>query len=338
MRNLISAVLLGLLVFSTARAEVLTDSSGQLFEYGGTAYTPTDLSPRMVQLLSSFQTGAYKNLLDLLDEVLFDIYVKQQAKKEGRSIKAIALELLDAPVPDEATARAFYDKNKARLGDKSFESLKVDIQKLLRRRKMQDNRDKVIARIKKEGGFKLLVKPPQTLALKINSEGYPYKGAKDGKVTIIEFSDFQCPNCQRAAIVMQTLLSRYPKDLKVIFMDFPINRSGISRQVAIGGVCADQQGQFWNYHDKAFNQQFTLTKESPLAIAKELGLDEAAYSKCLTGAVAQARIETSYREARRLGLNATPSVFVDGKPFPSRHLFRDLVRYIDKALGKKPAP
>jgi len=335
MRNLFSSLLLGLLLSAGVCAATVADSSGQLFEYQGKTYQPSDLSPRMVQLLSSFQLGAYQNLLTLIDEMLFDVYVEQQAKKQDRSVIAVARQLLTAPLPDEAAARAFYDKNKDRLAGKSFEELQTKIQKLLQRRLMQANRDKLIASIKKAGKFKVLVKKPQVLALKINTEGFPYKGAKDGKVTIVEFSDYQCQNCQRAAVVMQTLLSRYPKQLKVVFMDFPINPTGISRQVAIGGVCADQQGKFWKYHDAAFNQQFTLTRESPQAIAGTLGLDQEAFKKCLSGAAAAARVTTSYEEARRLGLTTTPSVFVDGKPFPSRHLYQDLVKYIDEALGKK---
>ncbi len=335
MRNLLTALLLGLLSMSNAHAQIVADSSNQLFEYDGTAYSPKDLSPRMVQLLSSFQTGAHQSLVTLIDEILFDVYVEQQGKKENRSPRAIARKLLDAPLPDEAAARVVYDKNKERFGAKAFDEVKADIQKLLLNQARKVNRDKVIARLKEEGKFKLLVTKPSVLALNINSEGYPFKGDKDAKVTIVEFSDFQCQNCQRAAIVMQTLLSNYPKGVKVVYMDFPVNPTGISRQVSIGGVCADNQGKFWNYHDLAFNEQFTLTKESPLAIAKELGLDEAAFSACLTGAAATAKVTASFQEARRLGLNATPSVFVDGKPFPSRNLYKDLVDYIDEALGKK---
>ena len=73
MRNLLTGLLLGLLVISNAQAQVVTDSSGQLFEYAGSTYKPTDLSPRMVQVLSSFQMGAHQNLLALIDEILFDV-------------------------------------------------------------------------------------------------------------------------------------------------------------------------------------------------------------------------------------------------------------------------
>ena len=335
MRNLLTALLLGLLSMSNAHAQLVADSSGKLFEYNGEAYTPMDLSPRMVQLLSSFQTSTHQSLVTLIDEILFDVYVEQQGKKENRSPRAVARQLLDAPLPDEAAARVVYDKNKQRFGSKKFDDVKADIQKLLLNQARKVNRNKVIARLKKEGKFNLLIDKPNVLALKINTEGYPFKGNKDAKVTIVEFSDFQCQNCQRAAIVMQTLLSNYPEDVKIIYMDFPVNPTGISRQVSIGGVCADAQGKFWNYHDLAFNQQFTLTKDSPLAIAKELGLDEAAFSECLVGAEAAAKVTSSFQEARRLGLSKTPSVFVDGKPFPSRNLYKDLVDYIDEALGKK---
>ncbi len=335
MRNLLSGLLLSLLVHTGAQAQIIADSSEQLFEYNGSAYSPPDLSPRMVQLLSSFQRSAYQDLLVLIDEVLFDVYVEEQAKKENRSAIAIARQLLDAPMPDEAAARVVYDKNKERFGTKSFEDVKVDIQKLMLRQLRQANRDKVIARLKEEGNFKLLVKEPRTLALKINTQGAPFKGAEDAKVTIVEFSDFQCPNCQRAAVVMQTLLAKYPGQLKIVYMDFPINPTGISRRISVGGVCADAQGQFWKYHDEAYNQQFTLTKDSPVAIAKKLALDEAAFKECLSGAAADARVTVTFQEARRLGLAATPSVFVDGQPFPSRNLYRDLVKYIDQALGKK---
>jgi protein-disulfide isomerase len=190
--------------------------------------------------------------------------------------------------------------------------------------------------LKSGGKFALLLPMPPPALVIIDTTGRPLRGQPSAPITVVEFGDFQCPNCKRAVTVLDALLKKYPQDIKLVFMDFPINPSGISRQVAYGGVCAQNQGKFWAYHDAAFKSQASLSKESPGKIARQVGVPMDKFEQCMQDRGTRAKVQASAGEARRLGVTATPTLFVDGRPFPSNHLLRDLGAYIEKKKAGQP--
>jgi protein-disulfide isomerase len=117
-------------------------------------------------------------------------------------------------------------------------------------------------------------------------------------------------------------------------MDQPfINRGGLdSRNIAEGAVCADQQGKFWEYHDLAFQRQTELRPGAAQELAKQLGLDEEAFSSCLESADTKAKVARSKTEANRLGATSTPTFFVNGRQVLTDNVEAGLTEAIDKAL------
>ena len=196
-------------------------------------------------------------------------------------------------------------------------------------------RNDIISRIKSEGGFELLLETPQAPPIVINTRGRPVRGNPSAPITLVEFADYQCPRCKNAVTIFNHLLAQYPDDIKLVHMDFPINSSGISRVVAYGAACAQSQGKFWEYHDLAFTQQDTLNRNSPAKLAASVGLDMERFGACMQDSSARQKVQASESEAKRLGLRRTPSLFVDGRPFPSDHLLWDLGAYIAEKKAKK---
>ena len=325
---MITKFLIGCILSGIAFQGVASD--GELFRFDGKTYSADQASPKLRTLLYDLELQYHEQRQALADEFLFELYVDAEAAKRGVSAAALSRELLDAPSIQEDELRAFYDANAARI-NQPYEQMRERIRQHLHDQQLRAVKLNVLARVKEDYDFEMLAAPPESPPMEIATDGYPRKGAKGARFTIVEFGDYQCPHCGKAAQVLHRLVESHPDDVQVIYMDFPINRSGISRIVAEGAACALRQEKFWAYHDLAYERQTELSDRSPMEFAKILGLDEVAFAECITGRGAKAHVARSADEARRLGLSATPSIFVNGRPLRSRHLERDLQRLIDGA-------
>lgn len=315
-------------ILSACLATSVLAGDHALLRFEGRTYGADHASPRLRTLIYDLDLDYYRQRQGLVDELLFEIYLTTEAERRGTSREALAEELLAIEPPEEREIRAFYGENSARIAQ-PYAEIRERIDQHLRDQRLRAEKASLLARVKTERDYALLLEPPEPPPLQIATEGFPRRGATVPRFTIVEFGDYQCPRCARAAQVLRRLVERYPEDVQLVYMDFPVNRSGISRLVAEGAACAHRQGKFWPYHDLAFEVQSALDQSSPVALARRLELDEAAFVECMAGRGAKARVARSELEARRLGLRATPSIFVNGRPLRSRHLERDLEQLIE---------
>ncbi len=152
------------------------------------------------------------------------------------------------------------------------------------------------------------------------SEGFPFKGNPDAKVTVVEFSDFQCPFCKNLNVeVLPEIEKTYiiTGKIKYIFRNFAF-LGPESKDAAIATYCAQEQEQFWPYHDLLFANQGAenkgmFSKNNLEKWAGQLGMDTAAFRKCLTSGKYDAAVESARQEGRGLGVEGTPTLFVNGK-------------------------
>ena len=324
-----------LLVFSVIAASLggnALATEDDLLRYKGRSYGVDHASPKLRTMLYDLELDYYRQRQMLADELLFQIYLEIEADARGATREALAEELLAVDAPREQDIRDFFESNRNRIGQ-PYQEIRDRIEQHLSDQRLRAKKAELLARVKSEGDFESLLEPPESPPLEIATDGFPRRGAKVARFTIVEFGDYQCPHCARAAGVLERIMERYPEDVQVIYMDFPVNRSGISRAVAEGAACAHRLGRFWAYHDLAFARQSTLDGDSPSELAKAIGLDEAEFAECLGGGAPKAYVARAEHEARRLGLRATPSIFVNGRPLRSRHLERDLERLIGGGDG-----
>jgi protein-disulfide isomerase len=155
------------------------------------------------------------------------------------------------------------------------------------------------------------------------------KGAKDAKVTVIEFADFDCPHCKLAAFYTQDLVHRYGDRVKFVFKNYPLGtdcNDSLQKDVhpnscraAVGVLCAGRQGKFWRQHDGTFDNQGSLSERTIKKIAKEIGLDMGRFKKCLDAPGPMDDVRTQVLQGRSLGLSGTPAFYVNGKALTSPH-------------------
>ena len=170
-----------------------------------------------------------------------------------------------------------------------------------------------------------------------NFEGSPVKGKKDAKIQIVVFSDFQCPFCSRVNAPLVEVEKFYGADIMVSFKHFPLSFHKEAMPAALAAMCANEQGKFWEMHDKLFENQKALTAEDIKGYAKAIGLDDAKFTPCFDSGKYKAKIEADMAEGRNAGVRGTPTLYINGRKFnsPSGYNLQAFQSVIDKYILKK---
>jgi protein-disulfide isomerase/Tfp pilus assembly protein PilF len=150
----------------------------------------------------------------------------------------------------------------------------------------------------------------------------PSRGRKDAKVTVVEFSDFQCPFCSRAVPVVKQVEKEFGSDVRIVFKHLPLPMHPNAMPAALAAEAARQQGKFWEMHDRLFAGQQSLSDTTYGAAAKELGLDVARFESARKDPATRARVEEDAKSAAAAGVTGTPTFVVDGEPVGARRVSR----------------
>ena len=168
---------------------------------------------------------------------------------------------------------------------------------------------------------------------KIAAPGAPSFGPENAKVTIVEFSDFQCPFCTRAASVVHQIREKYGDKVRLVFRQYPLPMHGEARLAAQAALAAHQQGKFWEYHDLLFQNQRALERASLEQYAKQANLDVDRLKKGLDDPALKAAVDADVKLGEEVNVNGTPTVFINGKRVPNPTEFEPVAKLIDAALG-----
>ncbi len=163
----------------------------------------------------------------------------------------------------------------------------------------------------------------------------PAKGPKNAKITVAEFSDFECPFCKRGHDTMKKLLDAYPAQVKVVFKHRPLPMHKNARGASKAAWAAGQQGKFFEMADVLFSNQQKFGEEFYLAQAKVLGLNVDKFKKDMASDAAEKDIKADEAQADKLNVNGTPGFFVNGVSVPGAQPFEQFKMIIDKLLEKK---
>ena len=302
-----------------------------LFSYNGTEYPPEKLPHQLKKLYFEAENQAYELERQVADMALFDIFLTAEAIRQGKTKRVVELELLTYNQPTDAQIIRFYQERASRI-NMSMDQIRPRIVRYLIDQQIEEKRSKILSRLKNEGDFKLNLTRPAEPRFDIKTGGYPYKGGSGASVVIVEFADYQCPHCRRASFDLKKVIKKYGDKVRLVYRDFPINRSGISRRIAEGGVCAQAQGKFWEYHDMAFQEQAGLNNDSPAEFAEILGLKMMDFSACLDSSHTKDRVAASKQEGDALGIDATPAIFINGKNLGPQISPSNMEKIIDAEL------
>jgi protein-disulfide isomerase len=167
--------------------------------------------------------------------------------------------------------------------------------------------------------------------------GSPVRGPATAPVTIVAFSDLQCSFCARANATVEKVLAQYPGRVRWVFKHYPLEFHADAPLAHRASIAAHQQGRFWEMHDAIFAKQRTMKRADLLAHAAALGLDVPRFTADLDDDRGAAVIARDMKEGAALGIDGTPTFFINGQPVVGAQPYEQFVVAVDKALAKGPA-
>lgn len=164
---------------------------------------------------------------------------------------------------------------------------------------------------------KLVSEPVKNEVVDVVANDRPTLGSASAPITIVEFADFSCPFSRTSSFVMRSLATQYPNQFKYIYRDFPLSElRSIAQNASEAAACANEQGKFWEYHDKLYQNQDTLEDSSFAEFANQLNLDTARFHDCFAGHIYAKQIEQDYEDGLAAGVRGTPTFFINGNRIP----------------------
>jgi protein-disulfide isomerase len=171
--------------------------------------------------------------------------------------------------------------------------------------------------------------------IKIATDGDPVRGPASAKVTIVEFSDFQCPYCAKATVEVTQILNKYPKDVRFLFKQFPLDIHSQAAVAAEASLAAQAQGKFWEMHDKLYANFRSISRVNILAWAREVGLDVTRFKTDLDSHKYLARVTAEEKQGEDAGVVGTPTFYINGKKLNSSFEFAIIEPVIQAEMKKK---
>jgi protein-disulfide isomerase len=267
-----------------------------------------------------------------LDNLVLRVLLEVEAKRRGIPIEALKRELTSAQVEvPEGDVEETYAENRQAFGgmseDEAKERLRLDLESEARMR----NYSLALAKLKESARIELYLAEPR-LPIEITlAENAPVIGKRDAAVTIIEFSDFQCPFCKGVQTTLKKILQAHGNNVRLVFRHLPLEIHPQALPSARAAFCAGEQNRFWQYHDALFASE-ELSPETFNAIASRLGLDLQQFQTCVTSESSRLAVVKDSQEARRLGINGTPSFIINGTLLRGAPSFEDFNGIIMRQL------
>ena len=325
-------------------AELLADPT-VLAVVEGRPITLSDIEQPLRITLHDLEMEKYRLIRRRLEQWIAEGLLARAAAAEGKSISTYVTEQIQEELTEvsDADVEARYQQLRAS-GMAAFqnsplnEKAKEDIKNVLIREQAGKGLQALLERLAANAGVSLQMRPPDPPVVPLSSGDDPVLGPATALVTITEFSDFECPVCKESVPVLKQLRSLYPEQLRLVYRDFPLPSHPQARPAAEAAHCAYEQQQFWAYHDALFAQAPDLKPSDYLRLAQSVGLNTEDFATCLSSGRSKAAVTRDIAEGRSIGLNATPTFFVNGRylsGFQTLDIFREIVdRELAEAQSK----
>ena len=309
--------------------------------FNGGKITAAELEKEVKPQIADLENKMYQARKQTLEQMAMERIVKAEAAKAGFTgpnpeQEYIRKKVEEAPVqqPTEAEERQFYDRLKSGgqiPPDATFESLKDRIGQALVNQQRQAQVQKVIGELQKQANLKLDLPQPR---IQVAAEG-PTRGPKTAPVTIVEFSDFECPYCGAAHDTVEQVMNTYAGKVRLVYRQFPLSFHPHAAKAAEASLCAADQGKFWEFHDVLFKNQKKLEPADLKAHASEVGMDVQKFSQCLDSGDKKKAVDADQQAGLAAGVGGTPAFFINGIFLNGAQPIDEFKKVIDGELASK---
>jgi protein-disulfide isomerase len=279
----------------------------------------------------------YQNRRNMLDQLVGDELIANAAKAAGQPVAAFVEQDATKRLPaiTEADIAAFFEQNKDRTQGRTLDQLRGDIKPYLENRRVLQARAMLVEELKTKTGaaVKVMLDPPRYTVPTTADD--PVRGNPAAAVTIIEFSDYQCPFCARVNPTLDRIRQTYGDRVKIVFKDFPLPNHAQAPKAAEAARCAGEQNKYWEMHDAMFGNQRGLEVPSLKQTARALGLNGAPFDQCLDSGKYGAAVQAGSALGEKMGVNSTPTLYVNGRALIGAMPFENFKQIIDEELARK---
>lgn len=239
---------------------------------------------------------------------------------------------MSARVPrvTEAQAQEFYTQNKDRISGE-FAQTRDQIIQYMQEKKEQEATLAFADQLQRMSTVQVNLTAPESPVFEISTDDQPIKGNANASVTIVEFTDFQCPSCAEQHPVMERIVSEFGNRVRLVVRDFPLSQHANAPKAAEAAEAAREQGKYWEYISVLFRNQSALEVDKLKQYASQLGLDRARFDAALDGGKFAEKVQRDVLDGDKLGVNGTPTFYINGKRVSDRS-YEGLKATIEAAL------
>jgi protein-disulfide isomerase len=271
----------------------------------------------------------------MIDVLVGDALIENAAKAAGKSADKFVEEdgAKRLPPVGEAEIAQFYEQNKDRAQGRTLDQLRGEIKPYLEARRRAQARAMLVEELKSKNAVRVNLEPPRYTVPTSASD--PVRGNTAAQVTIVEFSDFQCPFCARVNPTLDKIRQTYGDKVKIVFKDYPLPNHPQAPKAAEAARCAGEQNKFWEMHDAMFANQRALEVPALKQTARAIGLNGAAFDTCLDSSKHAATVQSGSELGEKMGVNSTPTLYINGRAVLGAMPFENFKQIIDDELSKK---
>jgi len=317
------------------------DPSTPVAKIGGKTITAGELDEAVKkdlgQLEQQYLEQRYQIRRNQLESMLRTRAFEEKAKAKGITREELVSQEVATkiPEPSDDEIRALYERAKA--GGQQLppiDQVKVDIARFIKNQKGQGALAEYYEQLKKEMDIQMLLPAYQPPKVAVDATG-PSKGPATAPVTIVEFSDYECPYCVRAEATVKDVLAAYPGKIRIVYRDYPLPMHAKAPKAAEAAHCAGDQGKYWEMHDKLFASNGKLDVADLKAHARDVGVDGGKFDQCLDSGEKAKVVEMHKKAGDEVGVSGTPAFFVNGRLLSGAQPLDAFKAIIDEELKAK---
>jgi protein-disulfide isomerase len=294
------------------------------------------LTERLKPVIHKLRQSSYEALKEAADQTITDTLLIAEANRRNVGPEEIIRKEVSDKVhtPTEAEVAKFYSENRERI-KADLNTVRNQLALYLQDEDQRRLQRELADRLRKGVDIKWLISPPPPLVQLISTDDDPARGPANAPVTIVEFTDFQCPACAAMQPVLDEVLKTYGDKVRFVVRDFPLIMHANAKKAAEAANAANAQGKFFEYTALLFKRQKALDVPSLKKYASEIGLDRARFDAALDSGSFAAEVRHDISDGEMYGIESTPTIFINGVKLEV--LSTEALRAaIDRALGSAP--
>jgi protein-disulfide isomerase len=299
------------------------DGNTIIAEIDGTRLTLAQFETRRPSALFQARNNFFEVEKQAIQAYIDDFLVERQAQKENVTVAELLERHVNTTIakdPDDTALRVYYEGVDTK---EPFEAVRDKIIEHIREVRLAKAKTAYIQSLRSQAKISLELEPPR---IEISLKNASVRGPADAPLVLVEYADYECPYCQQVQPALDRLEADFKGRMAFVYKDMPLPMHPHAQKAAEASRCAELQGKYWEYHD-LLEKNKALEVPQLKVTASQVGLETAAFDKCLDSGEQAGAVKSTQDEAQKLGLQGTPSFFLNGRFFTG-NLSYDQIRQI----------